>query len=248
MVSDLDSYFSNHYQGLHWQMTSCEKFAIQHILNHIRPAFAIEVGTYQGGSLQALSSFSGFVDSIDIDPNVSNSLKHRFSNVNFYTGNSTDYITGLLEKHNEVNQPVEFILIDGDHSTEGGRNDIEAILRVPPQKQITVLMHDSFNPDCRAGILSAGWEYCPYVHEVEVDFIPGVYHEHASDTALPRTMWGGFACAVLKPEKRTGNLLISERQKGLFNAVLRSSVYSDRFLFVKKLLGSVRSKYINSRK
>jgi cephalosporin hydroxylase len=171
MVSELDNYFSNGYQGLHWQMTSCEKFALQHILNHIRPAFAIEIGTYQGGSLQVLSNFCGIVDSIDIVPEVRSSLEHRFNNVNFYTGNSSELLPGLLEKHNSARQPVEFILIDGDHSTQGVRNDIEAILSVPPQKQITILMHDSFNPDCRAGILSADWQSCPYVHEVEVDFI-----------------------------------------------------------------------------
>lgn len=37
-------------------------------------------------------------------------------------------------------------------------------------------------------------------------------------------MWGGFACAVLKPEPRTGDLRVSQQQQGLFEAVrLQSS-------------------------
>ena len=87
-------------------------------------------------------------------------------------------------------------------------------------------MHDAFNPDCRTGILSANWQNCPYVYELEIDYIPGIYHQEAYDTAAARTMWGGFACALLKPEPRQGNLVISQRQQGLFEAVLLHSSHA----------------------
>lgn len=196
---------------------------MQHILSELRPQHAVEVGTYKGGSLQVLAHFCKHVVSIDIDPSVSATLGLRFSNVTFHTGNSAELLPSALRIGSESSEPVSFVLIDGDHSTEGVRRDINALLSVPPTGEMVVLMHDAFNPDCRAGILSANWQHSPFVHEVEIDYIPGVYHQQAYDTAAARTMWGGFACALLKPQRREGDLMISQRQQGLFEAVLLQS-------------------------
>lgn len=211
------------YASLHSQMTTCEQMAIQYILAELRPKRSIEVGTYKGGSLQILSHFSRCVDSIDIDPSIPHALGNRFANVIFHTGNSAELLPSALNSAIEASEPVSFVLIDGDHSTDGVKRDINALLSVPPSCEMLVLMHDAFNPHCRAGILAANWRLCPYVHEVEIDFIPGVYHQQAYDTAAARTMWGGFACALLKPEPREGELVISQRQQGLFEAVLLQS-------------------------
>lgn len=211
------------YAGLHSQMTTCEQMALPRILAELRPQRAVEVGTYKGGSLQVLAHFCKHVDSIDIDPAVADELGSRFSNVTFHTGNSAEILTSVLRAASEASDPVGFVLIDGDHSTEGVRRDINALLSVSPMCEMVVLMHDAFNPDCRAGILSANWQLHPHVHELEIDYIPGVYHQQAYDTAAARTMWGGFACALLKPEPRQGDLVISQRQKGLFEAVLLQS-------------------------
>jgi hypothetical protein len=213
---------------LHSQMTTCEQMALQHILAALRPQRAIEVGTYQGGSLQVLAHFCEHVESIDIDPSIPERLGSRFRNVRFRIGNSADLLPSVFREAELANQPVDFVLIDGDHSTEGVRRDINAILSVLPSREMVVLMHDAFNPDCRAGIVSADWRLCPYVHEVEIDYIPGVYHHHAYDTAGSRTMWGGFACALLKPDPRQGDLRISQRQQGLFEAVLLQSSHCPR--------------------
>lgn len=55
---------------------------------------------------------------------------------------------------------------------------------------MVVLMHEAFNPDCCAEIISIGRQLCPYVHKAEVDNIPGVYHQQAYEIAAPPTMWG----------------------------------------------------------
>ena len=216
----------NDYNSLHSQMTACEWIALQHILAGLHPKRAIEVGTYQGGSLQVLAHFCDRVSSIDIDPSIADTLGSRFSNVTFHTGNSAEILPSVLRSGAQGCDPVGFVLIDGDHSTEGVRRDINALLSVPPSCEMVVLMHDAFNPDCRAGILTANWQGSPYVHEVEIDYIPGVYHQHAYDTASARTMWGGFACALLKPEPRQCDLVISQRQQGLFEAVLLQSSHA----------------------
>ena len=218
----------NKYQGLHSQMTACDWIALQHILSGLNTKNAIEVGTCQGGSLQVLAHFCERVNSIDIDPLIVDTLGARFSNVTFHTGNSAELLSSVLRSESQGCDSVGFVLIDGDHSTEGVRRDINALLSVPPLCEMVVLMHDAFNPDCRAGILTANWQGSPYVHEVEIDYIPGVYHQHAYDTAAARTMWGGFACALLKPDPRQGDLVISQRQQGLFEAVFLQSSHATK--------------------
>jgi hypothetical protein len=121
-----------------------------------------------------------------------------------------------------------FVLIDGDHSTEGVRGDINAVLNHVPTRDVYVVFHDSFNPEARAGILSASWQECPYVHFVEVDYIPGVFHHKAFDTAQAGSMYGGLAVALMKPQKRTEPLVVHQSQEGLFDAIYQASCYVER--------------------
>jgi hypothetical protein len=223
-ISDLSLFRGK--SALHFQMTVCEQMALQHILDLLKPQRALEIGTYQGGSLQVLSHYCSHVESIDIDPSIPAALGPQFTNVTFHTGNSFELLPSILSQSTESRNPFEFILIDGDHSSEGVKRDINAILSVLPTSELFVLMHDAFNPQCRAGILSANWQLSPHVHELEIDFIPGVYHHESYDTAAARTMWGGFACALLKPEPRQGALVISQRQQGLYEAVFRQSSHA----------------------
>lgn len=211
--------------SLPWQMTFCERFALVGALEKLRPELSLEVGTYHGGSLQILSRLSREVISVDINPDVASTLKDKFTNVQFECGDSTEVLPRLIAEINAGNRPLEFVLIDGDHSAEGVKRDIEAALQIVPKKQIVIVLHDSFNPECREGMRSAAWSLCPYVHYVELDFIPGVYHANAFDTAGARSMWGGLAIAILKPVERTDHLVVLESQKGLFDAVHPVSVH-----------------------
>ncbi|MEO8614353.1 MAG: class I SAM-dependent methyltransferase [Luteolibacter sp.] len=208
---------------LHWQMTSCERLALQSLLRSLRPALALEIGTYRGGSLQVLSRFSDAVISVDIDPEVEQRLSGRFQNVKFVSADSSSCLPDLVRDLNARKQPVGFVLVDGDHSSAGVRRDINALLELQPQQPLVMIMHDSFNPACREGMRTADWSKSPYVRHVELDFIPGIYHHDAHDTAEARSMWGGFACAVLDPQKREGSLIVHESQRGLHEAVKRDS-------------------------
>ncbi|MCH2211523.1 MAG: class I SAM-dependent methyltransferase [Fuerstiella sp.] len=210
---------------LHWQMTRCEKLAFASILDAAAPEIAIEIGTYKGGSLQLISRKSKQVYSLDI-ASLDDTLAKHFDNVEFRTGPSQQLLPALLRQIQEERQPLGFVLIDGDHSTEGVRQDINAVLQYEPIRPLYIVFHDSFHPPCREGILSASWQDCPWVHYVEVDFIPGVYHYEAFDTAEPRSMYGGLAVAVMKPTRRTGALTIHQSQSGLYNTVFRDSRHS----------------------
>lgn len=211
---------------LHWQMTNCERLALIALLQRLQPRLSIEVGTYLGGSLQVLARFSESVISADIDPGVRTRLAGKFSNVEFRSGDPTHLLPDLVRELNTQKRPVDFILIDADHTEAGIRRDIEVILELEPQQPITLVLHDSFNPDCRQGIRTAQWTKSPFVHAVELDFIPGVYHYEAYDTADPGTMWGGFACALLSPEKRSQPLTVRESQRHLHEAVKRGSSHA----------------------
>lgn len=207
---------------LHWQMTRCEKYAFASIVEIADPDVAIEIGTYKGGSLQIIAKKARKVYSIDTSP-VSQSLSDHFDNVEFVTGDSTRLLPPLLDRISEKGESLGFVLIDGDHSTEGVRSDINAALQYTPVRPVYVVFHDSFHPACRKGILAADWQQSPYVHYVEVDFIPGVYHYEAFDTARSRTMHGGLSLALMLPEKRTDELTIYQSQKGLFDTVFSQS-------------------------
>jgi hypothetical protein len=211
---------------LHWQMTNCERFSLQDLLRRIKPEVAVEIGTYRGGSLQVIAHFAKRVISVDIDPSVPERLAGRFPNVTYRVGDSKEVLPAVIDSLNAEGANVGFFLIDGDHSTKGVRRDVETVLRYRPKGPCVIIMHDSFNPACREGIRTADWAVSPHVQWVDLDFVPGIYHQHAYDTADARSMWGGFACAYLTPEPRTHRLEVRESQRGLFEAVKAVSAHA----------------------
>jgi len=212
--------------ALEWQMTRCEKFAFAALLEESKPQVAIEVGTYRGGSLQVISKYAQKVYSLDINAESQKALAPLFSNVDFKVGDSKEMLPDLVQQIQSKGENVGFILIDGEHTSNGVRRDINAVLQIKPQRPIYLVMHDSFNPECRRGMLAADWQSCPFVHFVEIDFVPGVFHFDAFDTAQAKSMWGGLALAQLLPTQRTEPLTIHQSQKGLFDTVFSHSCYA----------------------
>lgn len=229
---------------LHWQMTRCEKYAFVALVEAAKPEIAIEVGTYRGGSLQVIAKSARKVYSIDSSPECKAALEDHFSNVEFLTGDSKQLLPSLLSRISAQNGALGFVLIDGDHSADGVRNDINAVLEYTPTRPLFVVFHDSFHPPSRKGILSANWNQCAHVHFVELDFIPGVYHHEAFDTAPARSMYGGLCVALMLPERRTGELVIHQSQKGLFDVVLtQSSHRSNATSPLLEFLGKVKARF-----
>lgn len=190
-----------------WEMSHAERSILRVLLDRIRPRLAIEVGTFRGGSLSLISQYCDKVFSLDIDPSIPDRLK-GIKNAQFVIGPSAVSLPALLAKLRELQLDPEFILIDADHSEAGVRGDIQSVLACPPRVRTFVLMHDSFNPGCRRGILTAGWEQHPFVHSVEVDFVTGCVVNQPASPAHGQ-LWGGLAFAVLDPRPRQGPLVIS---------------------------------------
>jgi hypothetical protein len=159
------------------------------------------------------------VFSIDTGPAVSENLAY-LKNVSFLTGPSFVILPLLLKELDHSGIAVDFILIDGDHSAEGTKRDIGCLLPYIPPKPLLVVIHDSFNPGCRRGILEGGWEKSPYVSWVDIDFVPGRITEDKGP--FEGQLWGGFALAYLLPFPRKDPLEIHCSTEKMFRTVYSS--------------------------
>jgi hypothetical protein len=189
-------------------MMPWERMAITGLLARLRPKMALEIGVYHGGSLTLTSQFANEVIAIDIDPDVVN----RFNvpaNTEIWIGDSADLISRALTRTEDRDLPLNFVLIDADHSAAGVTRDIEQVLRYRPREPMVILIHDSGNPDCRQGILNADWNCNPHVQFVECDLVPGQIIEHTVKAGRGE-VWGGLAIAYLNAEIRSGSVPIRQ--------------------------------------
>ncbi|MGB1232455.1 MAG: class I SAM-dependent methyltransferase [Winogradskyella sp.] len=217
-----------------WSMTNAEQATLIQVLQNIKPKVAIEIGTYNGGSLQVISEFSEKVYAIDLTPSNRDKGCNAFSNVDYLIGDSKQIIPELVKKINANNEIVEFILIDGDHTAKGVLEDITNVLQLLPKQPITIILHDSFNPTCRKGMRACNYNANTYVHNVELDFVTGAFNHDG----LYREMWGGFACIQLLPELRKTALEVNAYQDKLYRITYLKSIH-----FYKKILWFLKPIY-----
>ncbi|MBI1335751.1 MAG: hypothetical protein GC164_02180 [Phycisphaera sp.] len=216
-----------------WLMSPAEQMAMIYLLEHLRPRVAIEIGTRFGGSLQFISRLADKVYSLDIDPQVPARMAGRFKNVEYITGPSQETLPALLDRLDAQGITPEFCLVDGDHTTDGVREDINILLRIRPRAPMAIVMHDSFNPICRRGLRQADWAGNEYVHMVELDFVSGV----VNPAPITRgELWGGLALGFLKPVKRSVRFEVSARAELTFQAALTATRSESRYRHPKTAL------------
>ncbi len=133
------------YDGLplHWQITRWEKYGFASILEAAKPKVAIEIGTNKGGSLQVVAKHAEKVYSIDLDASLKDRLGAQLPNVEFLAGDSRQILPPLLDRITKQGEKLGFVLIDGDHSTDGVRCDVNIILRYLPVRPVFLVLHDS---------------------------------------------------------------------------------------------------------
>lgn len=199
--------------SIEWQMGPAERLVLRALLAAITPRVAIEIGSKFGGSLRVLTQYCQKVVSFDIDPGVSARLGPEFPDVDFIVGDSRETLPSFLKQSS-----YDFALVDGDHSARGAQLDCENLTRIRPEAPTYILVHDSFNPEVRRGILAVDWEQNPFVQVFDIDFVPGVMF---AEEPLEREMWGGFALAVLAPEPRKGAWDLGRNGKARIDLVQR---------------------------
>jgi len=203
-------------------MHDSERMALLHILRISQPVVSLEIGTASGGSLRHIREHSRKTYSIDIDPKVREKLEPRMPDVRFLTGDSAGLIREVLSECRRMNSPLNFALVDGDHTYAGVKADLAAILEYEPPAPLWILMHDSSNPECRRGIAEADWAGNKHVHAVELDFVTGTFN---SNEDFLNQIWGGLALALLLPEARTRPLEIGASNEYHFKVMYRHSIH-----------------------
>jgi hypothetical protein len=159
-----------------WQMSCREKLTVIGLLECLKPKKVIEFGYHRGGVTKWLSQFVEKVISVDVNEFVSDAST-KYSNVEPWRCTTTEAINKI--KLN--NLKFDLAIIDADHSRKAVTNDVSGIL---PHSEV-ILMHDSFNPSCRRGMLDA--LKSQNSHAFYLDFMPSILKKDG--------LWGGFAIA-----------------------------------------------------
>ncbi len=220
----LDQLFFPNVPLENWQMMQWERIALVGVLSQLKPKLALEVGVYYGGSLALTSQFVDKIYAIDIDPGIIGRFE-KPKNAELIVGNSVVEIPKLLEQIDRAGTPLEFVFIDADHSAQGVRRDIELVLKYTPKTNMVIMIHDSGNPACRAGIRSANWVGNAHVQSVDLDFVPGQIIEHSVVNGVGEC-WGGLAIAYLSKEARPGPLQIIESARSSIGAIHKACNYA----------------------
>lgn len=180
-----------------WQMQLGERAALEGMLATLKPELSIEVGTAQGGSLRRIAANSREVHSFDLDVSAARTLAE--GNVHLHEGDSRETLPRELARLAEKGRNVDFALVDGDHSVEGARADVTALLGSPAVGRTVVLLHDTMNPEVREGIGRACRE-SPVPVSIDLDFVPGFL---ALQPPFEGELWGGLGLLLVGAEVYT---------------------------------------------
>ena len=132
-----------------WQMQQGERFALDGLLAQLRPRLAIEVGTFEGGSLRRIAAHAEHVHAFDLDPKVAE-LAGELDNVTFHIGDSAELLPQVLAELGREGRHVDFALVDAAHTREAVRGDGAALLGADACRQ-TVRSPDSATAPGRLG-------------------------------------------------------------------------------------------------
>ena len=191
-----------------WQMSFGERAALEGVLSQVKPRLALEIGTAEGGSLARIAAHSEEVHSIDLVRCPAPQPEH----VTLHVGDSHRLLPEVLERFADERRNVDFVLVDGDHSRAGVREDLIDLLGSPAVSRTVIVLHDTFNGEVRAGITDVDFALHPDVALVELDMTGGYM---ARTGPFAGQLWGGIGLVVVDPE--------AERRKGLYNQYLHDA-------------------------
>jgi hypothetical protein len=175
-----------------WQMSFGERAALEGVLAQRQPRLSIEIGTAEGGSLARIAAHSEITHSFDLV--LPHEEIRQLPGVTLHTGDSHELLPRLLSELADAGQNVDFVLVDGDHSSEGVRRDLVDLLDSPAVADSLILMHDTMNEIVRTGLEEVRYGAYPKVVYVDLDFVPGYMFQEPS---LKHELWGGIGLVVV---------------------------------------------------
>jgi hypothetical protein len=169
-----------------------ERAAFKGLLQESAPTLAIEIGTGQGGSLRRIAATVEHVHALDRAEPSSELV--AIPNVTFHTGDSHELLPRLLARLASDGANVDFVLVDGDHTPEGVRRDVEALMSSPAISRTVIALHDTANRDVRAGLEAIDYAAWPRLAWVDLDWVPGFVFCNGPSQG---EAWGGLGIIVV---------------------------------------------------
>jgi Methyltransferase domain len=183
-------------------MSFGERAALEGLLAQLRPTLAIEIGTAEGGSLERVAAYSERVHSFDLNFDLMpEERRSELENVTFHPGDSHVLLPELLEELADAGQNVDFVLVDGDHSSEGVKKDMEDLLASDAIRSTVIVAHDTMNEVVRDGLERVRYADFPKVAYVELDMVAGYMFQEES---LRNELWGGLGLVLVDGSQATG--------------------------------------------
>lgn len=196
-------------------LSNAERLALSTLLRNTKPKVALEVATKGQRSSSALRHAVPVLFHLS-DADVPAHDDDVALNVSHIHAPVREALPVLLSELALAQMPLDMIFLDGDESGVAAvAESITCILKEPPQDLLYLLIRGSFNPACRARLLDVPWADSPYVHSVEIDFVPGGVIDRPG-TARDGHLGGGLALAVLHPQIRSNSLLVSQAAAKIF--------------------------------
>lgn len=182
-----------------WQMSFGERAAIEGVLAQLQPQLAIEIGTAEGGSLSRIAAHSRRVISFDlVEPQAAAA---SLPNVELRTGDSHELLPLELERLAAAGESVDFVLVDGDHSADGARRDVEDLLASDAIASTVILAHDSLNQEVRRGLEEVPYGETEKVAFVDLDFVGGYV---PAEPPMLGECWGGLGLIIVDATRTFG--------------------------------------------
>lgn len=181
-----------------WQMSLGERAALLGLLSQLEPDVAIEIGSMEGACLRQIAGYARDVHSFDLNPP---SLAVP-DNVTLHTGDSHELLPAVLAELHERGRNVDFVMVDGDHTPEGVRRDIQDLLDSPAVGRTIILIHDTTNERVRQGVDAVRFLAWPKVAHVELDWIPGRLF---AEPRLHNELWYGLGLVIVDSTRLSHN-------------------------------------------
>jgi len=165
------------------------------LLAEIRPAVAIELGTSTGASLRQIVGWSQQVHTFDLALQVDQTA---YPGVESHIGNSHELLPQLLASLEARAEFAQLVLVDGDHSPAGVRQDIVDLLSSPAIMDCVIALHDTANESVRRGIDSVPFrDYDSTIAWMDLDFVPSRQRARGVSEA-----WGGLGLMLISHDDR----------------------------------------------
>jgi hypothetical protein len=178
-------------------MSHGERVTIEGLLAQIRPRLSIEIGTAKGGSLDRIAHYSEEVHTFDLTEQVDHA---DFPNVTFHLGDNHILLPRVLMGFEREGRNVDFVLVDGDHTASGVRQDVEQLLGSGAVRNTFILLHDTMNEEILEGLNAIDYSAYPEIVFFDLAFTQSFH----TKPQMLREAWCGLGLIVVDTDGVTG--------------------------------------------